>query len=225
MWTRRQVLKAGAASAALVALPPVARGDEPTAPPRPSADSFDPKGMSMFRGNPSHTHYGTGPLPEKLEVLWKFRTSRFKTELREQPYTWTGTGWSGQAVKVGSKVIVGSVDRNLYAFNAADGNLLWKHRSRRMFKSSACFFDNKIYIGNVDNQLRCVDANSGELLWRHRTRADMDSSPVVADGRLYVGGEDLSIYCFDPISGEKLWRHAVDSRPKRAPWIGVRTHS
>ena len=183
----------------------------------PPKSSFDPKGVSMFRGSPSHTHYGTGPLKDKLEVAWRFKTEVFRTELHGKPYTWTGSGWSGQAVQVDDRVIFGSVDRNLYCLNKKTGKQIWKHSATRMFKSSAAFYDNKVYIGNVDNNLRCVDANTGKVLWKHYTRADMDSSPMVSDGRLYVGGEDLSIYCFDPQTGDKLWRHRVDERG-RSRW-------
>ncbi|MFT7626120.1 MAG: outer membrane protein assembly factor BamB, partial [Myxococcota bacterium] len=207
---RRDFLAGTAALAGTALVRPVGAAE----PVKPGGDSFDPEGVSMFRGNPSHTHYGTGTLRDKLEIKWRYRTEVFRSELRGKPYVWTGTGWSGQAVQVGDKVIVGSLDKKLYCFDADTGKRKWKHEARRMYKSSACYYDGHVYIGNVDNVLRCVNAETGKRVWRYGTRADMDSSPVVAGGKLYVGGEDLSIYCFDPKTGEKLWRHIVDeNRP------------
>ena len=29
-------------------------------------------GLTMFRGNPTHTYHGTGPIPHELVVLWRF---------------------------------------------------------------------------------------------------------------------------------------------------------
>src|SRR3989338_11426123 len=30
------------------------------------------KGLVQFRGNPTHTFYGTGPISENLKVVWRF---------------------------------------------------------------------------------------------------------------------------------------------------------
>ncbi|MCH9764848.1 MAG: hypothetical protein K0U34_02490, partial [Alphaproteobacteria bacterium] len=55
--------------------------------------------MLMFRGNGTHTFYGTGPIPEKApKVAWRFRTAARRTTLRGKPVVWSGTGWTGTAV-------------------------------------------------------------------------------------------------------------------------------
>ena len=63
--------------------------------------------MLMFRGNPTHTFYGTGPVSEKPKEIWSQELARFYTTLRGRKKTWTGTGWSGQPSTLGDFVFVG----------------------------------------------------------------------------------------------------------------------
>ncbi|MEM1350196.1 MAG: PQQ-binding-like beta-propeller repeat protein, partial [Myxococcota bacterium] len=105
--------------------------------------------MLMFRGNPTHTFYGTGPVSERPSLQWQKPLARFHTTLRGRKVTWTGTGWSGQPVKYGKYVFVGGQGGYVYAFEAATGKIRWRFRGRRMFKGSSCFYKNRLYIGNT----------------------------------------------------------------------------
>ena len=168
--------------------------------------SFGDDAMLMFRGNPAHTFYGTGPLPDAPRMKWKFRTATIRNRVRGNPMIWTGTGWTGTAVKFGDYVFVGSAGGYVYAFEAASGKLVWKLKGRGMFKGSLCAYDNKLYIGNTDNLLRCIDAATGKLLWRHDTGRDLDSSPCVVDDRLYIAGENGWARCINPHTGKLIWK-------------------
>lgn len=169
-------------------------------------NSYADDTVLMFRGNPTHTFYGTGPISEKLRVHWKHRMEDFHTELRGKKKVWAGTGWTGTAAKLGDYVFVGSVGRNFYAYEAATGKVAWRYRGSRMFKSSVCIYDNKVYIGNVDDRLRCFDASTGEVVWALNTGRDLDSSPCVVDGRLYIAGENGHARCVDPQTGKEIWK-------------------
>jgi outer membrane protein assembly factor BamB len=169
-------------------------------------DSASDETMLMFRGNPSHTFYGSGTLPEQPRLLWRTRLGKFEAIKAGKPQIWEGTGWSGQPVLWGERVYVGAVDRTFYCFHATSGQILWQHRAERMFKGSCCFYRGRIYTGNVDNLIRCLDGKSGELVWSYDTRRDCDSSPCVAGNRLYIGGEDGYLKCFDPDNGSLHWK-------------------
>jgi eukaryotic-like serine/threonine-protein kinase len=160
----------------------------------------------MFRGNGAHTFYGTGPMPDRLQVIWKFRTSALPSSVHGKPVTWTGTGWTGTAVKLGDYVFVGSVSGMAYAFEAMTGKLVWSLRSGGLFKGSFCAYANKLYIGNTDNLVRCIDATNGTLLWSLDTGRDCDSSPCVIDGRLYIAGENGYARCLDAETGKEVWK-------------------
>ncbi len=173
------------------------------------ADSAAPDTVLMFRGNPARNFYGTGPLRDAPEPVWSIEMDRFDSVLRGLAVTWAGTGWTGQPCRLGDWVFVGGVDRCLYAINAADGRIGWRLRADRMFKSSACLYENRLYIGNVDNLLRCVDAATGRVLWTIDTYADLDSSPCVSGGRLYIAGENGHVRCLDPATGARHWNTFV----------------
>lgn len=176
-------------------------------PPWSGADSSNsqPGTMMMFRGNAQHAHYGQGKLGTDLKALWKFRMWDFQTWKHGAPYLWQGTGWTGQTLKVGDYVFVGSQGGHMHCFHALTGKLVWVHAADRAFKGSPCFYKNRLYAPNVDNCLRCLDATTGKELWKWRGPHDMDSSPVVHGGKLYVGGEDGALKCFDPDSGKLQW--------------------
>lgn len=162
--------------------------------------------MLMFRGNPTHTFYGTGPVSEKPELQWSQTLAKFHTKLRGRDVIWTGTGWSGQPSKLGGYVFVGGQGGYFYAFDAMTGEIRWRFQGRRMFKGSPCIYKNRIYQGNTDDMYRCIDATNGELIWELDTGTDCDSSGVVVDNRLYVGGESGYLRCMNPDTGKHHWK-------------------
>jgi len=165
--------------------------------------------MLQFRGNGAHTFYGTGPIPSKLRVKWRHREEDFPTTLRGKKKIWQGTGWTGHPVKLGNYVFVGSVGRNAYAYEADTGKVAWRWRSSRMFKGSACMYENRLYLGNTDNYLHCFDATTGKHIWRFNTWHDLDSSPCVVNGKLYIAGENGHARCIDPRTGKEIWKTFV----------------
>ena len=57
------------------------------------------QGLLTFRGNPTRSWYGTGPVPRTApSVLWKYPDHRMCGESSEygNVRTWCGTGWTGQ---------------------------------------------------------------------------------------------------------------------------------
>jgi outer membrane protein assembly factor BamB len=169
-------------------------------------DSASERTVLMFRGNPSHTFYGSGPLSDRPKLLWRTRLGKFEGKKKGKSQVWEGTGWSGQPVRWGRRVYVGAVDRNFYCFHAVTGKILWQYQAERMFKGSCCFYKGRIYSGNVDNFVRCLDGRTGKLLWSYDTGRDCDSSPCVVGNRLYIGGEDGFLKCFDPETGSLHWK-------------------
>ncbi len=174
-------------------------------------NSFADDTVLMFRGNPAHTFYGTGPVPDEPRIHWKYRMAALPTVTHGKPVTWTGTGWTGTAARLGDYVFVGSTGGYVYAFEALTGKLAWKYGARRprMFKGSLCIWDNKLYIGNTDDLLRCIDAATGRVVWAFNTTRDLDSSPCVVDGRLYIAGENGYARCIDPVKGREIWKTFV----------------
>lgn len=167
-----------------------------------SRDSVSAVTMLMFRGNLRRNFHGTGSLANEPELKWKYRMGALEiSKVGEGTRFWTGTGWTGQAVKWGRRVYVGGLDGKFYCWDAFTGKVIWTLKTQRMFKSSPCFYDGRLYVGNVDNKFRCIDAKNGKVVWQYDMRGDCDSSPVVADGILYAASESGYLHALDPRTG------------------------
>src|SRR4029077_6178049 len=64
---------------------------------KPYGDKVD--GLITFRGNPTRTYYGKGPVPAAPTVQWRFPTSGGMCSPsidQSGEKIWCGTGWTGQ---------------------------------------------------------------------------------------------------------------------------------
>jgi outer membrane protein assembly factor BamB len=174
-------------------------------------------GLTMFRGNPSRTWYGEGPVPVDLGVRWRFPDSPMcgVSPVGGENITWCGSGWTGQPVVWErpdgiTEVIFGAYDKNIHFLDAATGE-----RTRPDFpmgdiiKGSVTLDPNGfplLYAGSRDPNFRIIaldretptelwslDAASVAGMWNN----DWDSNPVVVDGMLYVGGENSWWYAIE----------------------------
>ena len=56
------------------------------------------EGLLTFRGNPTRSYYGEGPVPTAPEIRWRFPDQAMcsNSSVGEQVINWCGTGWTGQ---------------------------------------------------------------------------------------------------------------------------------
>jgi outer membrane protein assembly factor BamB len=114
----------------------------------------------------------------------------------------------------GKTVYIGSDDKNIYAFNAADGTQIWNTGTA----NTCCFtiqgairsspaIDSKgfIYVGSEDGSLYAIDTN-GIIRWAFPTGAGITSSPATDEGGIiYFGSMDGHVYAVDS-NGNLKWR-------------------
>jgi outer membrane protein assembly factor BamB len=105
-------------------------------------------------------------------------------------------------------VYVGSLDGNLYAFNAngcglSSCNPLWIGQMSHEFStvSSPAVANGVVFIGSADHKLYAFAAggcghNTCTPVWTASTQAAIDSAPLVANGIVYIGSEDHRFYAF-----------------------------
>ncbi len=168
------------------------------------------EGLTMFRGNPTRTFYGAGPVPATPQVLWRYPEAPMcaLSTTGGETKQWCGTGWTGQPVVWErpdgiSEVIFGAFDRAVHFVDAATGN-----ETRPSFpvgdliKGSVTLDPDGyplLYFGARDGNLRVValdraqptelwslSASSVEGVWND----DWDASPVLVDDILYEGSEN-----------------------------------
>lgn len=167
-------------------------------------------GLTMFRGNPSRTWYGEGPLPDSLAVRWRFPDSQMcgTSPVGGENIVWCGSGWTGQPVVWErpdgiTEVIFGAYDKNIHFLDAATGE-----RTRPDFpmgdiiKGSVTLDPDGyplLYSGSRDSRFRIIalDRDEPTELWSLEASAvpgmwnsDWDSNPVIVDGVMYQGGEN-----------------------------------
>lgn len=186
----------------------------PTPPPDlaggVSAPWGEVEGLTMFRGNPTRTWYGTGPIPDELEVQWRFPDEPMcgNSPVGGVDKVWCGTGWTGQPLAWErpdgiTEVIFGAYDKAIHFVDAATGE-----RTRPDFdmgdiiKGTVTLDPDGyplLYAGSRDDEWRIIalDREEPTELWSLAASAvpgmwnnDWDSNPVVVDDIVYVGGEN-----------------------------------
>jgi outer membrane protein assembly factor BamB len=111
-------------------------------------------------------------------------------------------------------VYFGSGDTNVYALDAANGQLKWKFKTGDVVHASPAIADGKLYVGSWDSYFYALDAKTGDEIWRFKTGEDPDihnqvgiqSSAAVADGVVYFGCRDSNFYALDAATGKERWR-------------------
>jgi eukaryotic-like serine/threonine-protein kinase len=111
-------------------------------------------------------------------------------------------------------VYFGSGDGNVYALDAASGELKWKFRTGDVVHASPAYADGTLYFGSWDSYFYAVDAESGREKWRFQGGEDplihnqvgFQSSPAVVGGVVYTGCRDSNLYAIDASTGKELWR-------------------
>ena len=151
---------------------------------------FQTEGERRFAGK--HLH-GSEPAAETMPDPFDFYLS--------SPALWGGA------------VYFGGGDGNVYALDAASGNLKWKFHTGDVVHASPAIADGTLFIGSWDSYFYALDAASGKEKWRFKTGEDhniynqvgIQSSAAVMDGIVYFGCRDSNLYALDARSGEKKW--------------------
>ena len=171
-------------------------------------------GLLTFRGNPTRTYYGKGPVPQHPEVLWSVPGSGGfcgESAVGGQSKTWCGTGWTGQPSVWNADgttwVAFGAYDKNVHFLNSTDGtDLLPPFPIGDIVKGSVTRDPDGfplLYTGSrADFHILATDRDAPADLWSMNAdnvsptkwNDDWDSSPLVIDDYLFEGGENGQFY-------------------------------
>jgi len=196
-------------------------------------------GVLTFRGNPTRSYYGTGPMPRtQPQVLWKYgdHGQRMCGESSEYGVKkqWCGTGWTGQPAVFERDgrtwLVFGAYDYNIHFVDALTGvDIIPPFHTDDLAKGNVTVDPDGyplVYEGSRDNYLRVIafDGSAPRELYKLNGRTadrmhndDWDAAPLVLHDYLLEGGENSWFH------GIKLNRgYAADGTVTVAPTIAFR---
>ena len=172
------------------------------------------EGLLTFRGNPTRSYYGEGPVPRQPRPQWTYPGSAMCSESAdgEGMRTWCGTGWTGEPAVFERDgrtwVVFGAYDRALHFVDADTGqDIIPPFPTGDLIKGSVSIDPEGyplVYFGSRDNYLRVVafDRPQPTELWSLSADAvsptmwnnDWDGSPLVIGDHLLEGGENSQFH-------------------------------
>jgi outer membrane protein assembly factor BamB len=172
-------------------------------------------GLLTFRGNPSRSYHGQGPVPrDAATIAWQFPGGAMCHASSEfgETKTWCGMGWTGQPAvfeRAGRTWLVfGAYDANVHFVDANTGErILDDFPTGDIIKGSVTIDPEGyplVYAGSRDNFLRVLafDGTEARELWSLDARSieprrwndDWDGSPIVLGDLLIEGGENSQFH-------------------------------
>lgn len=185
--------------------------------PESSGQPWDTQtnGLLTFRGNPTRTYYGEGPLPTNPQIIWRFPKRGAlcsQSTSGNETKTWCGSGWTGQPAvfEHNNKTWVawGSYDPAFHFLDLQDGTrIIPDFPTQDLVKGSVTIDPDGfplLYGGSRDGLFRVIafDGTEPRELWHlkasdvspTRWNDDWDGSALVIDDHLFIGGENSQIH-------------------------------
>lgn len=171
-------------------------------------------GLLTFRGNPTRSYHGTGPVPVNPQVIWRYPSRPMCGLSTEYQITksWCGTGWTGQPAifERGGRTweVFGAYDYKIHFVDAATGLDIIPPFPTGDIAKGAITVDPDgyplIYAGSRDNKYRVIafDRPVPTELWSLEAHAvrptlwndDWDAAGLEVNDWLIEGGENSRLH-------------------------------
>jgi outer membrane protein assembly factor BamB len=203
----------GSTAGAAAAPAPFEGWVDPASAGRPYYDATIP-GLLTFRGNPTRTYYGQGPMPSAPRPVWRYPGAAMcsVSEDRGEVSNWCGTGWTGEPAVFERDgrtwLVFGAYDRAVHFVDAASGeDILPPFPTGDLIKGSVTIDPHGfplVYVGSRDGLFRVLafDRPQPTELWRlsandvspTKWNDDWDGSSLVLGDYLFEGGENSQMH-------------------------------
>jgi outer membrane protein assembly factor BamB len=174
------------------------------------------EGLLTFRGNPTNTYYGKGPVPTTPEIKWSYPDNAMCSSSTDLGVTstWCGNGWTGQPVLWErpdgvTELIFGAYDRRLHFVDADSGEPTRSPiLTGDIIKGTPTIDPDGypiVYFGSRDNFYRAValDRTEPVVIWEvealiseGRWNDDWDASGRIVNDYLFEGAENGLFHIF-----------------------------
>lgn len=129
--------------------------------------------------------------------------------LRGSFWTFEGAkGWyQGKAAISDDLIIAPSTDRNIYAINKENGEMVWTYSGDFAFISEPVVVGDKIIVSAQDQHVLVLDSKTGEEIYRVEMTGAVLSSPLYdpESGSVFVGSLGPEMISFNLETGDVNW--------------------
>ncbi len=118
-------------------------------------------------------------------------------------------------------VVCGCNDNYIYAFNAKNGETLWKFETKGEVKYGAIFDDKRglVIVASMDGGLYLLRVKDGSLYHKFEARFGFYSTPAKIDNLIMIGSLDKLVYCYNIASKKTEWVFETSGRIFATPLI------
>ena len=121
-------------------------------------------------------------------------------------------GWYQAKVAETNGIIVApNTDRNIYAVNAKDGSLKWKHEDTFAFIAEPLIIDDTVFISSQNHQILFLDLETGQAKAEpFAMKGAVIASPYYLEetGLIYVGSLGNEFVAIDAKTFKEVWRYS-----------------
>jgi len=121
---------------------------------------------------------------------------------------------------VGDSLVFGSEDRNVYALDARNGQLLWSYTTGGAVVASPAVDGETVMIASDDGVVYAFNAKTGEKQWVFATGDAVEAPLVVQDGILFIASRDMNLYAVAAASGKPTWQTKIGHLLRTRPAVG-----
>jgi outer membrane protein assembly factor BamB len=115
------------------------------------------------------------------------------------------------------KLFFGCADGNVYALDAATGDIIWEFATGDKIWSTPAFDGETLYVSSFDKKLYAINANDGTEKWRFQAEKWFWTRAVAFEDSIYVGCFDGKAYGFNALNGEKIAEFDLESPVRSWP--------
>ncbi len=140
------------------------------------------------------------------QALWHYDP---KAEKDKQPLLLSGGPGAGSGL-----VVVGGLNGEVVALDAANGAEKWKARVGNEVIAAPVIADGLVFVRSNDGRVTAFDAGSGERRWFWSREVPAlsvrgNDAVVVGPGFVFVGNDDGTVAALSEQDGRLLWEQAV----------------
>jgi outer membrane protein assembly factor BamB len=108
------------------------------------------------------------------------------------------------------KVVLGTIEGQVYTLNAQDGSVLWSSSVSSEVLSTPSVNSDIVVAQSIDNRIYAFDAETGEELWQHDAGAPIlsvrgNSSSMILNNMVIAAFDNGKLTAFNSENGSLIW--------------------